>query len=189
MAGRKKDDVVEAKRGYLAAYRMWLNNKVNTPSHPLTPYSQIMAFLFRAPFTPAYPGDDNRVGDIRDLRSQFANEGKLENLEYMGIQELEPTMLELMISMSIRINTFASSDEDISKYFWDMMESLGLANMDDGKFNYSDASKIIMKFNDRLYSKNGRGSLFWIKKFNDNGYDATKLDLWTQSQAYLNSIS
>ena len=186
---KKKDDVVEAKRGVKHAYRLWLNNKVNSAGNPLTAYSQIMAFLFRAPFEPGYPGDDNRIGDIRELRSEFANSMHLENVDYIEIQQMEPSVLELMISMAVRINNYMSTEDDIPKYFKDMMESLGVLSMDDSNFNFSDASKKIDIFNERTYQKNGKGGLFWVKKLNDNGYDATKLDLWTQSQAYLNSIS
>ena len=185
----EKEEVVEAKRGAKYAYRLWLNNKINASGRSLAPYTQIMAFLYRAEFIPAFPGDENRIGDIRVLRAEFADSMKLENTDYLEIQHMEPSLLELMISMASRINTYMSEDDDISKYFWDMMESLGLTKMDDSNFNYSDASKCIDIFNERTYQKNGKGGLFWVKRFNDSGYDATKLDLWTQSQAYLNSIS
>ena len=191
MATKKKEDgeVVESKRTSKNAYRLWLNNKINSPAHPIVAYSQVLSALFRAPFVPSYPGDENRIGDIRELRSSFSNEVKLSNIEYLEIQEMQPMMLELMVTMATRINNFASEDDDISKYFWDMMESLGLKNMDDSKFNYSDVQKRIDIFTNRKYEANGKGGLFWIKKFNDSGYNAPMVDLWTQSQAYLNSIS
>ena len=191
MATKKKEEteVVESKRTSKSAYRLWLNNKIKSPNYPITAYSQVLSALFRAPFKALYPGDDNRIGDIRDLRVQFSNEVKLTNIEYLELQEMEPSMLELMVIMAIRINAFASEDDDISKYFWDMMESLGLHDMDDTKFNYSAVQKRVDIFINREYDANGRGGLFWIKRLNDSGYNAPKLDLWTQSQAYLNSIS
>lgn len=188
MATKKKDEVVvENKRSTKMAYRLWLNNKVQSPSRPLEPYSQIIAFLFRAPFEANYPGDDNRIGDIIQLRGRFGDKSKIGNVEYLELMQMEPTILELMISLALRMNEM-SDNVDVPGYFWDMMVSLGLNNMDDTNFNFSDASKIIDTFTNRTYQKNGKGGLFWAKKLNDN-YDAPHTDLWTQSQVYLNSLT
>lgn len=182
---KKKDDVVENPRTVKVAYRLWLNNYINSSFRPIKTYSQVLAFLFRAPFMAHYELDENRIGDIMGLRDKFSESSKLENTDYMDLLHMDPSILELMISMAIRINDLISTDDDISKYFWDMMESLGLADMDDTKFNFSEASKRIEAFLTHNYLQNGKGGLFWIKKPAE-GYDATKVDIYTQSQVYIN---
>ena len=179
-----KDKVVEAKRDVLSAYRLWLNNKVSNELSPA--YTQVLAILWRTEYVAEYENDNNRIADGKTLRDEFATETKLDNVEYMKLKHTSIRLIEIMISLAGRINNISSFDDNVAKYFWKMVSSLGLNTLDDGHFNASSAQKRIDGLLKHTYSKNGRGSLFFIPTI-DQSYNATKLDLWTQAMAYLNA--
>ena len=71
----------------------------------------------------------------------------------------------------------------MGQWFWSMVVSLGLAAMDDVRFNEGRAQFIIDRFNQRAYQPNGAGGLFTLIRPN---VDMRQLDIWYQLMAYLN---
>lgn len=96
-------------------------------------------------------------------------------------------MLEMMVGLSIRIEEHIMADSEagnrVGQWFWGMVVSLGLAAMDDARFNEGRAQFIIDRFNQRAYQPNGVGGLFTLISPN---VDMRQLDIWYQLMAYLN---
>ena len=70
-------------------------------------------------------------------------------------------------------------------WFWSMMRSLGLDNMDDECFNALEAGHILYIFLNREYDKNGRGGLFTI---HDPRKDMREVEIWYQMCFYLDEL-
>lgn len=180
----KKDTVVEAKRDVLSAYRLWLNNKVANDISPA--YCQLLAMLWRTEFVAEYANDENRVSDGRSLREEFAGCTNLDNTEYLKLKSTPVRLIEVMIALAQRISGIISVDQDIPKYFWEMVASMEMNKLDDSNFIASSAQKKIDILLGHKYKRNGRGGLFFIKGIGPD-YNAPGLDIWTQAMAYLNS--
>lgn len=176
--------VVEAKRDILSAYRLWLNNKVANDISPA--YGQLLAILWRTEFVAEYQQDENRIEDARGLRDEFADSIDIENADYLKLKATPVRLIEVMISLAVRISNIISVDGDTSKYFWEMVASLELQKLDDGNYNASSAQKHIDILLGHKYRRNGRGGLFFIRDIGPE-YNAPMLDLWTQAMAWINS--
>ena len=176
----------ENRRDILSAYRLWLNNKV--ANELSSAYVQLLAILWRTEFVAEYSLDENRIEDAKGLRDEFADSMDIENHEYVKLKSTPVRLIEIMISMSKRISDIISTDNNSSKYFWEMVESMELDKMDDSNFNASLAQKRLDILLGHKYRRDGKGSLFYIKNA-DQSYNAQMLDIWTQCMAYLNSKS
>ena len=178
----------ETKRDVLSAYRFWLNNKV--PSEVSSAYNQLLAFLWRTEVDIEKLGyiesDLNRLESAKNLRDEFAGTISIENQDYLTLKKMPVKLIELMISLAGDVSDIVGFDDCTSKYFWEMVASLELNKLDDGNWNISSAQRHVDIFQEHRYKRNGRGGLFFIKDIGPE-YNATKLDLWSQANAWLNS--
>lgn len=71
------------------------------------------------------------------------------------------------------------------KWFWTMMSNLKLDRMDDSMFERNRVKKVIQKFLDRDYARDGAGGLFRIKNCK---YDLRDVEIWYQANWYLNGV-
>ena len=139
-------------------------------------------------FIPSCEMDASRAEDGRDLRYRFAQE---KSIPYAALNSatsgMPCSMLEMMVGLSIRIEEHIMADSEagnrVGQWFWSMVVSLGLAAMDDTRFNEGRAQFIIDRFNQRAYQPNGAGGLFTLISPN---VDMRQLDIWYQLMAYLN---
>lgn len=151
-------------------------------------FHKLLAFLFQQDFIPSCEMDESRAEDGRDLRYRFAQE---KSIPYAALNSatsgMSCSMLEMMVGLSIRIEEHIMADSEagnrVGQWFWSMVVSLGLAAMDDARFNEGRAQFIIDRFNQRAYQPNGAGGLFTLISPN---VDMRQLDIWYQLMAYLN---
>lgn len=176
----------ENKRDILSAYRLWLNNKIANDISPA--YNQLLAILWRTDFVAEYENDKNRMQDAMSLRDEFANSIEIDNQEYLKLKSTSVRLIEVMISLAGRINDIMSFDDNIAKYFWEMVASMELQKLDDANWNASSAQKHIDILLTHGYKRNGKGGLFFVRNI-DQTYNAPKLDIWTQAMAWINSKS
>lgn len=154
-------------------------------------FHKLLAFLFQQDFIPSCEMDASRAEDGRDLRYRFAQE---KSIPYAALNSatsgMPCSMLEMMVGLSIRIEEHIMADSEagnrVGQWFWNMVVSLGLAAMDDARFNEGRARFIIDRFNQRAYQSNGAGGLFTLISPN---VDMRQLDIWYQLMAYLNENS
>ena len=96
------------------------------------------------------------------------------------------SMLEMMVALAVRIEEHIMEDSSagnrVGQWFWNMVVSLGLAAMDDGRFHEDRADYILDRFERRDYEYNGAGGLFTV---NHPTEDMRRLDIWYQLMHYL----
>ena len=128
------------------------------------------------------PLDENRLLDGLDLRFRFADE----NSYYI---DGDCSVLEMMVALSLRCEEHIMSDDEIGnrtgRWFWEMIDNLGLESMYDDNFDKVYADKIIYRFLNREYEPNGDGGLFTVRNRN---VDLRKVEIWYQLMWYLDEV-
>ena len=93
----------------------------------------------------------------------------------------------MLIALAYKIEVDIACNPDYinrtGKWFWSMINSLGLSDMTDAKIDENKVVRIIRKFTIRNYSPNGSGGLFTIS---DRTKDMRTMDLWYQANTWLN---
>lgn len=160
-------------------YFEWLTAWVIDNEHNVADYTEVLWKLYDTKFVVSMERDQNRVDDALDFRSRFVP----------FRLDFHVSILEIMISMAARIEDTImknTSEEDrTSVWFWDMMNSLGLANQNDILFDDQYVLEVLHDFNNRKYERNGVGSLFVTR---DRSKDMRKMELWFQMHARFNDI-
>lgn len=120
--------------------------------------------------------DHNRIQDGINLRTRYDN-------EYVHEDDDVCSVLEFLIALAFRIEDVSGNDYVYS--FWEMIENLGLIDMDDSNIDPGTRStiddKIAILLN-REYSRDGIGGLFPLDNAEE---DQRKVEIWYQMQAYL----
>lgn len=175
-----------------AAYFAWLCNHVlKGKSH--VGWYKLLKRLYETQFTYTLPMDDNREADGRGLRYRFLCETRYGGLISEGVswefQNSVPcSVLEMMIALALRCEEHIMHDNEIgdrtSKWFWEMVGSLGLGGMFDSRYDQEYVDHVLERFLRRDYEPNGRGGLFTV----DTPYDMRDVDIWYQAMFYINSI-
>ena len=160
-------------------YFGWLTAWVNDSEHNAAQYTEVLWKLYDTKFVVSMERDQNRVDDALDFRSRFVP----------FRLDFHVSILEIMISMAARIEDTImknTSEEDrTSVWFWDMMNSLGLANQNDVLFDDQYVLEVLHDFNNRKYERNGVGSLFVTR---DRSKDMREMELWFQMHARFHDI-
>lgn len=150
-------------------------------------YRKLLAFMHNIEFRYMVPMDVNRADDGIELRFRFAEETHIKDAPlYLG----GPcSVLEMIIALSIRCEDHIMGDPDIGdrtgKWFWVMIENLGLDHMIDERFNKDVANNKISIFLDRQYDRDGKGGLFTVPNCR---YDLRTIEIWYQMCWYLDHI-
>lgn len=71
------------------------------------------------------------------------------------------------------------------QWFWGMIVSLGLGNMDDSRFDKAFVSQVLETFINREYSPEGVGGLFTIRYCEQ---DLRDVEIWYQMCWYLDRL-
>lgn len=145
-------------------------------------YNKLLKYLNNKKFAYIMPLDENRLLDGLDLRFRFADE----NSYYI---DGDCSILEMMVALSLRCEEHIMSDDEIGnrtgRWFWEMIDNLGLESMYDDNFDKVYADKIIYRFLNREYEPNGDGGLFTIHNRN---VDLRKVEIWYQLMWYLDEV-
>ena len=100
------------------------------------------------------------------------------------------TVLEMMIALAIRCELDVagdpSSENRTSHWFDVMLESMGLTQYTGDSYKDDSVANIIWKMQNHDYLPNGEGGLFKIP--NGTGFDMTKIEIWSQMNAYISVI-
>lgn len=162
-------------------YFKWLYSRVNdtkATSSRLRHY-KLLEKLHETQFMFLITGDDNRVADGRDLRTEFLRELFIHNTGELMAEGC--SVLEMLIAFSRRA-AFETDDSPID-WFWMMLSNLGIAHINDSVvFNDRAVQDILDRFVWRTYNSNGLGGLFPLKKTKKN---QRKVEVWYQFNEYL----
>jgi len=141
------------------------------------PDCELLRYLFEVDYIWTIPLDENRAQDGIDLRCLYINLTKL-NIDIFGDKPC--SMLEMLIAFANRIeNDFMGSAEgnNVPRWFYQMLVSLGIS--DDMKtFNRARVDHALVRF------FNHQRGLFDVP-----GIDISKMQLWDQLNAWLNSLT
>ena len=99
-------------------------------------------------------------------------------------------MLELMISVADRSEKQFMSDAELGDrtgmWLYEMLNSLGIADLTDGYFDEAVARRAIDVLLARSYCRNGRGGLFTVRNRN---VDMRKAEIWHQMNWFLDEVN
>lgn len=160
---------------YEDRYFEWLIDKIEHNGLAKNHYS-LLEELHEIDFVWSVPNDDNRSIDGEHLRDRYGWDG-----HFSGC-----SVLEMLIALAERceFNIMGEpGDEDRTyKWFWEMLDNLGLLYFDDDHYDSAAVNSIVRKWLDRKYSPNGKGGLFPLKR---PAKDQRKVEIWFQMCAYL----
>ena len=152
-----------------------------------TSFDMLLRHLHTREFVPAHPKDKSRAKDGADLRYRFALYHNL--LDIKSYLDGPCSILEMMIALAIKCEEETMSDprfgDRTGQWFWDMIKSLDLKTMTDGRYDSRYVDYVIDRFLNLGYDSNGRGGLFTIRNYPD---DIRDLEIWYQLCEYLNRI-
>lgn len=154
-------------------------------------YRKLCAFLFDQEFIYIMPYDDNRYEDGVDIRYHFGYDNNIPNsVIAIELDDRPCSIFEMMVALAVRIETDIMSEEAFgnrtSKWFMDMLRSLGLDYMTNTQFNKTRATYILDTFIHRKYQYNGQGGLFTVY---DPPRPLYEVEIWYQAMWYLNEVS
>lgn len=153
----------------------------------MTKYGRLFEILHNIKFTWLIERDDNREDDGVELRDYY----DIPRSEY-SVEESEEFMdhwcsvLEMLIGLSIRVDDEIIGDpaeEHPEDFFMEMIKNLGLDIYKGDRYRENDVIKIVKKWMDRKFDRNGNGSPFPVKK---DHRDQRKLEIWDQMNSYIN---
>lgn len=172
-------------------YFQWICKAVcGRDSHKRLYYKQLLRRLHETPFHYTIGMDGNRAADGVNLRYRFGSE---KHYDYAMIatylDDRECSVLEMMAALAIRCEEHIMEDYDLgnrtSKWFWTMIESLGLMPMSDEQFDENYFSACMERFMNREFDRDGRGGLFTVPNCRR---DMRTTEIWYQMAAYLEFI-
>lgn len=153
-------------------------------------FRNLFKILNNIEFRYDFERDENRDADGHDLRKEY-----YVNIPSWCSTELKDafmghwtTVLEVLIALAMRVDDEYIGDpgeEHPETFFMEMIKNLGLDKFHGNIYAYDKniVIKVINRWLDRDFSKNGVGSPFPLHY---NKTDQRNLEIWDQMQAYVN---
>ena len=148
-----------------AGYYQWLLGFVAPEKFGRGGYGKVLRQLYSIDFEYSILNDFNRISDGLYLRQLYADEIEIDKND---VQIDRPcSVLEVLIALSKRLAQDILGDFDDSgltgKWFWKMIDNLGLNKFSGGKYDRSKCFDIVLSWMEREFSYNGNGSPFPLK--------------------------
>lgn len=168
-------------------YFDWMYQLVCSNRNKRLSYRKLFCQLFDTEFIYILGMDSNRADDGINLRYRFGYECHHPDPMIATLLDNRPcSVLEMMIALSMRCEENIMVDPDvgdrIGQWFWNMIVSLGLGSMSDGRYDKNYVADVLERFINREYERNGHGGLFTVEYTNT---DMRTAEIWTQMHLYL----
>ena len=169
-------------------YYEWLISKIYTGDD--FRYNDLMSYLLNRDFTWTISMDSTRAEDGFNLRHQYSDETE-NSFNCLNSEMNAPcSILEMMIALTRRCEEQIMRDFDkgdrTGVWFWSIIETLELGQMEDGYFDQDFTAYVIQRLLKRKYKKDGSdGAMFII---HSNRYDMRTADIWYQAILYLEEV-
>lgn len=169
-----------------ADYFEWLCNIVCSVKQK-EQYEKLLVRLFNEPFRYILDMDANRASDGMELRYRFGREHRIKLPVIVHIlDDKSCSVLEMLIALSLRVEENIMNDPTIGnctdKWFWLMIENLGLVKMTDEYYDDEYVGFSLNIFMERRYESNGEGGLVVLKYPRQ---DLRFVEIWYQVMWYL----
>ncbi len=153
-------------------------------------WRKLLHRLHDTEFTYLIPMDGNRADDGIDLRYRFGDRYSYDYPLIAAYLDDRPcSVLEMLVALSLRCEEHIMSDPDIGDrtglWFWKMIVNLGLNFMSDARFDGDHVDRVLCRFLNREYSRNGEGGLFTIRRCQR---DLRSVEIWYQMCWYLDQF-
>lgn len=152
-------------------------------------YRKLLMRLHDIEFIYFIPKDQNRAEDGIGLRYRFAYNYKSPAAAETYLDD-PCSVLEMMVALAIRCEESIMDDANYGnrtgQWFWGMVVNLGLGSMVDDRFDKIFVDKVIEKFLNRNYRRDGKGGLFTVRGCDR---DLRDVEIWYQLCWYLDSIT
>ena len=153
-------------------------------------YRKLLTHLHSIEFKYTIGLDGNRYEDGIDLRYRFGYKNSYEDPMITTYLDDRPcSVLEMLIALAIRSEEHIMDDpyegDRMGQWFWNMIVNLGLGSMNDTKFDKAYVNRVITKFMNREYKRNGKGGLFTVEHCK---YDLRSIEIWYQMCWYLDNM-
>ena len=153
-------------------------------------YQKLLRHLHGIEFIYVMDMDGNRAEDGVNLRYRFGYERNIPDYEIAsGLDDCPCSVFEMMVALAMRCEETIMSDPDEGNrtglWFSEMLESLGLAKMDDHHYNTDYINDITERLLTRQYARDGKGGLFTVP---GHHRDMRSVEIWYQMMWYLNDI-
>lgn len=149
-----------------------------------TGLEKIFQILHDMEFTYILDRDDNRYDDGAELRDDY--EIPEEYFDYVDEFMNQPcSVMEMLVALAIRVEgqyIGDPADEHPERFFVEMIDNLGLNTMRRGRMREYEVIKIIRRWLDRKFEKDGRGSPFPVRY---DHRDQRCLEIWDQMNNYI----
>ena len=154
-------------------------------------YSMLLECLHRLKFVPdnRYKLDLDRERSGVDLREEYAFShivGPSRTRFLSGLKwDLEGgiSSLEFMVALSKKMSETLYFDPNYGKFFWSMIDNLGLNCMVDDEFDEGVVEDVLDKLYSHKYSRDGSGGgLFYVP---NSKFDMRKIDFMLQANLWI----
>jgi hypothetical protein len=173
--------------GIKILYFDWLYNQVFEVRGMGSPnsYTVVCNHLHSVQFNDRVPNDDNRSAEGEELRDEFISTLKGIDIEdYTELYSLgKCTLFEMLIALARRADYIAEKGTGI--WFRTFLSNLGLICYNDASFIPADGARItaiLRKFNERRYTRSGKGGLFPLREARE---DQRSAEIWHQMSDYM----
>lgn len=169
---------------FIGYYKDWLYDYIDPDGELRNRYGQLLLYLSGKPFTWSVQFDGNRAEDGRALRDEFAAAFGIDDV-LNSVMPDRCSVLEMMIALAMRCDDIVYTPEDgdrTSKWFWLMIDNLGLSDMDKFNFDKDICDEIVNRFLLRRYLRNGKGGLFVTQ---NPEIDMRKAEIWYQMNEWI----
>lgn len=176
--------VGESEGEVLKRYFDWLLNKIDYKLNTGGGYDRLLNRLNNTRYIWTLEMDENRAEDGIALRERFCNESRIFGF-HMDENEYPCTVLEMLVALAIRCEgdiMGEPGEENPGKWFWIMMENLGLDGVTDRHFDPDYVDDILDIWMSNEFQPDGTGGLFPLIS---PTFDQRNREIWTQMGNYL----
>lgn len=161
-------------------------------------YTNLLSLLNNIQYQYSMPLDENRRIDGIDLRYRFGYELRVpDEVIRSELDVRDCSVLEMMVALAFKCEEEITYDRErgdrTTRWFYNMLVSLGLKNFKNDSWEYEPQEIIFEKittilntFFTRGYCYNGKGGLFTLK---NPRVDMRSVQIWDQMCWYISELS
>ena len=154
-------------------------------------YSKLLSHLNSIDFTYILELDGNRESDGLELRYDYGYENGIDSLIIASELDTRPcSVLEMLVALCRRCEIHVMDNpaygDRTGLWFWQIIDNIGLMDMDDSNFNKRYVNERISILLNREFNPDGsNGGLVYLY---DCQYDLRNVDFWYHMMWYFSTL-